>query len=113
MLPGNLILRCYAEKKSGYWQAFCLDLTLAAQGESFEEVRTKLSDMIDEYVHDAVNGEDKEHEKQLLGRRAPIKYWIKYGIYGLLSFVLKLRGDFARTFNQSIPLIPVTRHLHA
>ena len=35
----QLLLRCYAERVGDQWQAFCLDLSLAAQGDTFMEVK--------------------------------------------------------------------------
>lgn len=54
--PRDLILRCYAEHKNGQWQAFCLDLCLAAQADTFNEARRKLSDMIPDYLEEALEG---------------------------------------------------------
>lgn len=78
MKPNGLLLRCYAECIDGQWHAFCLDLCLAAQGESFQEVRRMLEAMIKEYVVDALVGADKEFAGMLLRRPAPLKYWVKY-----------------------------------
>nr|VFK47410.1 MAG: hypothetical protein BECKTC1821E_GA0114239_10841 [Candidatus Kentron sp. TC]VFK48559.1 MAG: hypothetical protein BECKTC1821D_GA0114238_10621 [Candidatus Kentron sp. TC]VFK61896.1 MAG: hypothetical protein BECKTC1821F_GA0114240_10651 [Candidatus Kentron sp. TC] len=83
------LLHCYVEKKEGIWQAFCLDFTLAAQGESRDDSIKKLELMIEEYVHDAVYGENKKHAKQLLSRRAPLVYWVKYYVHKVLLHVLR------------------------
>lgn len=69
MKPRELLLRCYANKYDDQWQAFCIDFGLAAQGDSYEEVKAKLSDMIREYLYDALVGEDKEYAEQLLQRK--------------------------------------------
>jgi 1,4-dihydroxy-2-naphthoyl-CoA synthase len=42
MNTNDLILHCFADKSGDQWQAFCLDLTLAAQGDTFEDARAKL-----------------------------------------------------------------------
>jgi hypothetical protein len=52
-------VRCYAEQEGDCWVAVCLSFNLAAQGDSFGEVKTKLEAMLAEYVHDALAGEDK------------------------------------------------------
>ena len=106
MKPKDLILRCYAERKDGQWQAFCLDLCLAAQGESFEEVKRSLEAMIREYVVDALAGVDKEFAGKLLRRPAPLKYWLAYYAY-LTLFKIGVMGDhFKRLFIETMPLIP-------
>ncbi len=68
MKINTLILRCYAKYDEGQWIAFCLDFDLAAQADTFEQAKTKLENMIKEYVFDALVGEDKEYAEQLLTR---------------------------------------------
>ena len=84
MNPRQLILRCYGEEKNDYWQAFCIDLNLAVQGESLDAVKTKLHAQICEYVTDALVGEDKAFADQLLSRKSPWKIQIKYYIAVIL-----------------------------
>lgn len=104
--PTQLVLRCYAEMVEGQWQAFCLDLTLAAQAESFAEVKGKLEQMIVEYVADATTGQDKEHAGELLLRRAPFRYWLKWYRYSGLAKIGALKGEFRRLFTEALPLTP-------
>ena len=78
MKPDDLIIRCFAERKDGVWQAFCLNFDLAVQGESFVEVKEKIGDMIADYVFDALAGEDMAYAPQLLKRSAPLFLWAKY-----------------------------------
>jgi len=106
MKPRDLIVQCYAEKKGDVWQAFCLDLNLAAQGDSLEDVKTRLDEMIASYLHDIMEGEDREYADQLLPRRAPLGFWLKY-------YWLKL-GCCARNgmkpFNTILPLTYRSAH---
>ncbi|WP_157687041.1 type II toxin-antitoxin system HicB family antitoxin [Pseudomonas alkylphenolica] len=73
------ILRCYAEKKDGYWIATCPQFTLAAQGDTFEEAKEKLERQIKPYVVEALTV-DKEHAADLLGRRAPLSMRLGYEV---------------------------------
>ena len=41
---------CYAWGNADGWEAICVDFDLAAQGDSFEEVRSELSDAIDTFL---------------------------------------------------------------
>lgn len=103
MKPNELILRCYAERKDDQWQAFCLDLCLAAQADTFEEAQLKLSMMIRDYIEEALVGEDKAYADQLLSRKAPLFFWIKY-------FWLRFRifhREVARLFTLPVPLAPL------
>lgn len=72
-------VRCFAEPIGNLgWQAFCIDLDLAAQGESFEDVREKLDSQIEHYVRDAVVGPDKQFRDQLLSRKSPLSLRLRY-----------------------------------
>ncbi len=102
--PARLILRCYAEKEGNQWQAFCLDLGLAAQAASFDEAKHKLGHMIHEYVYDALAGEDKAHADTLLRRRASFGYWAKYYWYVFLCRIGSIHREIRRLFNEPLPL---------
>ncbi|MBW2739134.1 MAG: hypothetical protein JRE64_09880 [Deltaproteobacteria bacterium] len=106
MNPKQLILRCYAEKKDGIWQAFCIDLNLAVQGETRDEVRVKLQRQISSYLYDALEGEDKEYAPQLLSRKAPIGFRAKYAFYKILINFYKAKNGINHIFNEIIPLAP-------
>lgn len=107
MKSAKLILRCYAENKGNNWQVFCLDLTLAAQGETFLDAKQKLEEMICSYVYDAVAGDDSEYAEQLLNRSAPMSFWLKYYYYVLLAKVGAIKNDVQRLFHETLPLTPV------
>jgi hypothetical protein len=106
MRPGELLLRCYAEEKWGHWQAFCLDLGLAAQGESEAEVCGKLNAMIREYLHDALTGEDREYAEYFLTRKAPFNQWVKYYLYFAMQALHIKFGADKVLFKKLVPLTP-------
>jgi hypothetical protein len=106
MRPGELLLRCYAEEKRGYWQAFCLDLGLAAQGESESEACGKLNAMIREYLHDALAGEDREYAEYFLTRKAPFTQWMKYYLYFIMQALHIKFGTDRILFKKLVPLAP-------
>jgi hypothetical protein len=108
--PMDLVLRCYAKKEQGKWQAFCLDLCLVSQADTFEDAKKKLEEMIVSYVYDAVVGEDKEHVAYLLGRKAPLVYRLKYYAYILLHRLGALQNNVRRAFQEAIPLAPILKH---
>nr|VFK56837.1 MAG: hypothetical protein BECKTUN1418F_GA0071002_10964 [Candidatus Kentron sp. TUN]VFK60763.1 MAG: hypothetical protein BECKTUN1418D_GA0071000_11345 [Candidatus Kentron sp. TUN]VFK63860.1 MAG: hypothetical protein BECKTUN1418E_GA0071001_10933 [Candidatus Kentron sp. TUN] len=102
----ELLLRCYTENKDHQWHAFCIDLNLAAQGDTVGEVREKLSSMIREYVYDATVGEHKEYADQLLNRKAPVSFRIKYLFYTYKRLLLIGRNDVLLSFKEVMPLVP-------
>lgn len=113
MKPTQLLLRCYAEKVGNQWQAFCLDLSLAAQGDTFAEAKDKLDAMIAEYVYDALAGEDRDYAEQLLARRAPLRDWLKYYSYRVLSRAGAMHEEARQLFTSLVPLEPSSRYRHA
>ncbi|MBE7422241.1 MAG: DUF1902 domain-containing protein [Zoogloeaceae bacterium] len=110
MKPRQLFLRCFADVRDGQWQAFCLDLDLAAQGDSFKEVKSKLEGMVSEYVYDALAGEDQTHAQQLLCRRAPAYLWARYYWYKFLIRSLHIRNSMHKIFKERVPLVPAAHH---
>ena len=99
-------LRCYAERQApGLWVALCLDFDLAAQGESFQDVRTRLDAMIDDYVEDALTGEDRAHAPSLLNRRAPWRYWLRYYWFALVRTIRRRPVRDHRTFREALHLV--------
>ncbi len=112
MRPNELILRCYAERDGALWVAVCLDLSLAAQGDSYEEARQKLDAQIHEYVHDALAGQDRAHALQLMTRRkAPFSEWARYYVLKNLSKVasaLHRPNRDVKPFREMMPLVPAT-----
>lgn len=108
----NLMLRCYANKDGDQWQAFCIDLCLAAQGDSFLEVKHKLDLMMTEYVYDALAGEDREFADQMLNRKAPLSQIATYHGIRIMHRIGLFRDDLHKLFKEPIPLIP-QHHIHA
>jgi hypothetical protein len=102
--PLGLIVRCFAERKAGQWQAFSLEFGLAAQADSSAEVQAKLMAMIESYVHEALT-EDRAHAKALLARKGTLAVYAKFYWYRFLSFVDNARGTFA-IYDEALALEP-------
>lgn len=66
-------LVCFARGRAGAWEGICLDLDLAVQGRSFNEVREALEQAVAEFVA-AAQEEDAATRARLLNRRAPL--WV-------------------------------------
>jgi hypothetical protein len=67
--PEELVVRCMSWKEDGLWVAACIDLTLAAQGDTLEQARAKLQAQIVSYLREALTI-DSEHAQALLSRKA-------------------------------------------
>lgn len=104
IIPRQMILRCFAERKGDAWQAFCLDINLAVQGDNLHQVRTKLHAQINDYLFDALAGEDLAYADQLLNRRAPFGLWAKYYTYKSIYHLSLARKGIREFFNEVMPL---------
>lgn len=78
MKPGDLLVRCMARREGDLYVAVCIDLTLAAQGKTFEEARDKLHGQIRDYVKQALTV-DRKHAEVLLTRKGPLadRLWFR------------------------------------
>lgn len=105
MKTSDLLIRCIALRENGQWVAICLPFDLAAQGATVDEVKVKMREQINNYLQDALVGQDRKHAADLLNRRAPLKYW---ALYWVASAVGRLRkhADLIR-FRTPVPLAPV------
>lgn len=104
MKPKHLILKCLAKKQGNEWVVFCLDFDLAAQASTLGEAKRLLEAQIQEYVFDALAGEDSEYADQLLSRRAPLGLWVTYYLAGIAQKILHIKGRLR--FNKRMPLVP-------
>lgn len=107
--PVRLMLRCFAQRHDGLWVAYCLDFALGAQGDTFAEARAKLDLQIRDYVHDVLVGDEQNFAGQLLRRRAPWGYYLRYWFYRWLGRDSSSRpGDpgAGRAFKEPMPLEP-------
>ena len=80
-------LHCYAEGRDGDWEAICLDLDIAVQGRSFEEVFGSLQEAISLYF-ETVADLPADQQPALLRRRVslPIRLgFVLYVVRGLFS----------------------------
>lgn len=85
----HIQLRCFAEPEGRQWQAFCVDLSLAVQGESLAEVKRKLHEQVRSYVEEAYTI-DREYAEQLMCRKAPVSIRFKYYRYCFRQKVAEL-----------------------
>jgi hypothetical protein len=87
MRKSQLILRCFAQQDpDGSWFAMCLDLNLYARAGSLPEVKEQLREIMAEYIREAAT-EDREYADDLLGRRTPVRFWLRYYWYKFLIFI--------------------------
>ena len=88
-------LRCYAEGRDGDWEAICLDLDIAVQGGSFEEVFSSLQEAISLYL-ETVTDLPPQEQRALLHRPAPFPVRLKFLTHALRGLFADSDGDRQR-----------------
>jgi hypothetical protein len=84
-------LLCFAHGRDGDWEAICLDLDIAVQGKSFDDVRSALDFAIHDYI-EAARNEAPAVRERLLARQAPL--WVKAkNIFGFIWHALRHRSS--------------------
>jgi len=84
----DIVLRVFFEKTGSVWQAICLDLDLAVQGNTCRETQDLMKDMISSYL-ETISTYSKEERKRMLNRKAPL--WVrlawayKFFVYSVFS----------------------------
>jgi len=97
MAENNIRLRCSAEGHEGSWEAICLDLDLAVQGRSFEEVYRELNEIISTYL-ETVSEYPAAERDRFLRRRAPLGLRLKFMLRYVVAFLF---GDDTRVERHS------------
>ena len=83
----NRVLRCYASGNAEGWQAICIDLDIAVEADSREEVVQALGDAVVDYL-EYVSTLPVEEQSHLLNRRSP---WWEIARLSLARFFFLLR----------------------
>jgi predicted RNase H-like HicB family nuclease len=92
--PMPRVLHCYAFGDDNEWQAICLDLDLAVQGRSFEEVFHRLTEVICLHL-EGVMELPEEDQKRLLNRSVPWFVRVKFAVAAFIM-ALRTRGQKGR-----------------
>lgn len=105
MKPTDLILRCYIEKQDGVWVAACIDFCLAAQSSARQHAIDKLHVQIKDHIREAIT--QPQFTKQLLSRKAPLKFIAKYYLIKTKETLYSLTHNSKpqeSVFNDCMPL---------
>lgn len=93
------------------WVAACLDYTLAAQGYSLDEAKTKLHAQISTYVHEAMTV-DSAHAGSLLARKAPLLDRVRYDAWYIIQNRPRLRQSLARLLKGAGVRVPPAKKVY-
>jgi predicted RNase H-like HicB family nuclease len=104
MIDTRRRLLCYAKGTDGDWEAICVDLDIAVDGHSLEDVKARLYDAVKLYAESAI-AEGGEAARDLLNRKAPI--WVRLQLVAsFLAHLLSGRRDddgYQAGFDMSCP----------
>ena len=94
--------RCYAHGRGRGWQAICVDLDIAVDGASRQEVRASLATSIELYL-ETVADLPAEEQQRLLTRRSP---WHVRAKLAALAWLHRTRRDDAWSRYDHRPQLP-------
>lgn len=103
-LMKTMEIRCYAEGRDAGWEAICLDLDIAVQGHTFEEVYHLLNDAVREYV-EYVATLPADEQRRLLSRRAPLFDRLRFAWHALMSTFRNDGPDGKQRHEYTRPLV--------
>lgn len=99
----NLVLRCYGNRiRPGSWYGVCLDLNIAVEAESPEQLKKKLYEQITSYVDSVLDTDDHSSIPDLFCRKAPLHDWLKYYCIKSLISIGELKNRLV--FKEFIPV---------
>lgn len=100
--PSKLVLKCYGHPtREGRYFGVCLNLNVAVEAVSIEELQSKMSEAIISYIETVLDTVDKASVPELLCRRAPLRDWLIYYFIKAAGHIKKFPGNF--TFKEFIP----------
>jgi hypothetical protein len=100
--PRHLVVSCYGYRlKNQPYTGVCIDLNIAVQADSQDELKKKMNDAIVSYFEAVLNTDDKQSIAPLIRRRAPLRDWVIYYLITFIAFVRQISTNF--TFRESIP----------
>lgn len=103
MRPDDLVLRGYTIPDGDSYFAICLDLNIYARGDSPNEATERCFEFVCEYINEAVN-EDAEYIADLLPRRAPLRFWLRFRYMQLIYWLFHRDGKDGGIFNKPLPV---------
>ena len=96
------VLRCRAEGCSGEWEAICLDLDIAVQGSSFEDVFESLNKAIRLYLESVAELPEAERAN-LVERPAPLRLRLKFAFDVLRTIFRDDSGNDSCSHHYTVP----------
>lgn len=96
-------LHCYASGRDGQWEGICLDLDIAVQGRSFEEVQASLTKAVAMHL-ERVMELPVEERAELLHRPVPLLVRLRYALEAFfLAASLRDDGPYKHQYTMPAP----------
>lgn len=92
LTPSNLLLRCYGHRVgTGKYYGVCLELNLAAEADSVDQLKKELGSMITSYIETVMDTDDQGSIPMLFDRPAPLGDHLKYHLIKILLYIKRRR----------------------
>ena len=100
----NLVLRCYGRELSkDNWYGVCINLNLAVEASSKEELLQEMNAVIKSYLETVLDTKDVNSIPELLSRRAPLSDQIMYYLIAFMYHINNIPKNKFFKFKEFIP----------
>jgi len=100
--PKDLVLRCYGHSVNNKpYIGVCVDLNIAVQADSPDELKKKMGDAIVSYFEAVLDTDDRQSVPGLIRRKAPMRDWVIYYLIKFIVLIRQIPTNF--TFKEYIP----------
>ena len=96
---------CYIEGSALRWQGVCVDFDLTVFGESVEDVKKKLTEVVGSYISAALT-EAEPHRSRLLNRRSPWHTRAYWAVHVAATRIGHKLGAMAAATAIRLPAVP-------
>ena len=100
----NFVLRCYGRELSkDNWYGVCINLNLAVEASSKEELLREMSAVIKSYLETVLDTKDVKSIPELLSRKAPLSDHIIYCFIAFMYHINNIPKNKFFKFKEFIP----------
>ncbi|MDZ7671194.1 MAG: DUF1902 domain-containing protein [Gammaproteobacteria bacterium] len=91
--------RCFTVRQpEGYWEAYCIDLSLAARGDTPDAAQQAMLAQVEDYLA-YVQSLPKDEQSRFLSRKAPMEQRLQFRWVRLRTFFRRLVGSDGKRFS--------------
>lgn len=107
----NLVLRCYGRQLGkDSWYGVCINLNLAVEARSREELIQEMSAVIKSYLESVLDTKDTASIPELLSRKAPLSDRLMYCLIACIHHINNIPKNKFFKFKEFIPFHLAQNH---